>query len=146
MWCVCFIHIYIECCIYVLHIKHIIMVVFQIIRERMNHTEGLKCMLVLSGGPGTRLPGLSPGSVISQLCDLRQVSGWRMWWHGSLIPHIKKTLAFQLFSISALRKTSAHFSREFRNLDFHEKCLKILTWIQIFKHSEGQKKINICRS
>lgn len=55
-----------------LHIKHITMVVFQIIRERMNHAEGLNCIIVLSVGPGGRLPGFCPGSVIFQL---GQVSG-----------------------------------------------------------------------
>lgn len=114
MWyvCMCFIHMYIECCVYVLHIKHITMVVFQIIRERMNHTEGLNCMIVLSVGPGGRLPGLSPGSVISQLWDLRQFSGWRLWSHGSLRAHIKKTLAFQLCLISALQKDKYTFFQE----------------------------------
>lgn len=62
------------------------MVIFQIIRERMNHTEKFILhdsfvphrlaegqMIVLGIDPGARLPDLSSGFVLSQLCDLRQV-------------------------------------------------------------------------
>lgn len=66
----CYVCVYICGCMYIYICKHIIMIGFQISRERMDHTE----TSVLHDNPGDRLPGLNPGSFISQLCDLGQVN------------------------------------------------------------------------